>query len=89
MAHRDRLQAARREAIATGKAIPTRLPTGLPLFNVPASLVKILDRDLAAAGIAKRDERGRTVDVHALRHTFATHLYLTRPTTRRFQIVES
>jgi hypothetical protein len=27
-----------------------------------------------AAGIAKRDERGRTVDVHALRHTFGTLL---------------
>jgi len=29
---------------------------------------------LAAAGIPKRDERGRTVDLHALRHTFGTHL---------------
>ena len=49
-------------------------------------LVRILDRDLVAAGIArrvkvagkwkidKRDERGRTVDVHALRHTFGTLL---------------
>jgi hypothetical protein len=46
--------------------------------------VRILDRDLVAAGIArrvevdgkwkvdKRDERGRTVDVRALRHTFGT-----------------
>ena len=44
------------------------------LFNVPAGLVRILDHNLAAAGIPKRDDRGRTVDVHALRHTFATHL---------------
>jgi integrase len=44
------------------------------LFTVPAGLVRILDRDLAAAGIPKRDDRGRTVDVHAMRHTFATHL---------------
>ena len=29
---------------------------------------------LAAAGIAKHDERGRVVDIHALRHTFGTHL---------------
>ena len=35
---------------------------------------KILDRDLKAAGIPKRDDRGRTVDVHALRHTFGTML---------------
>jgi integrase len=44
------------------------------LFNVPKSLVRCLDRDLAAAGIAKVDDRGRTVDVHALRHTFGTLL---------------
>ncbi|MBX3416741.1 MAG: tyrosine-type recombinase/integrase [Pirellulaceae bacterium] len=44
------------------------------LFNVPKQLVKILNRDLAAAGIPKTDERGRTVDVHALRHTFGTLL---------------
>ncbi len=59
----------------------------MPLFTVPAGLVRILDRDLVAAGIARRvevspgkwkidtrDERGRTVDVHALRHTFGTLL---------------
>ncbi len=31
-------------------------------------------RDLAAADIPKEDECGRTVDLHALRHTFGTHL---------------
>jgi hypothetical protein len=41
---------------------------------VPARLVKILDRDLKLAGIPKRDERGRTLDVHALRSTFGTLL---------------
>ena len=44
------------------------------VFHVPAGLVRILNRDLQAAGIAKRDERGRTVDVHALRHSFGTLL---------------
>ncbi len=66
--------------------VPT-LPADTPLFTVPAGLVRILDRDLVAAGIArqvkgtdgkvridKQDERGRTVDVHALRHTFGTLL---------------
>ncbi len=63
-----------------------QVPADAPLFTVPTALVKILDRDLVAAGIArrvevdgkwkidKRDERGRTVDVHALRHTFGTLL---------------
>lgn len=37
-------------------------------------MIKIFDRTLAAAGIPKEDERGRTVDIHALRHTFGTHL---------------
>jgi len=50
------------------------LPADTPLFTVPAGLRRILDRDLRAAGIPKRDERDRTVDVHALRHTFGTLL---------------
>ena len=41
---------------------------------MPAGLVRILDRDLLLAGILKRDERGRTIDVHAMRHTFGTLL---------------
>jgi hypothetical protein len=36
--------------------------------------VKIFDRDLKHDGILKRDERGRTLDVHALRTTFGTLL---------------
>ena len=44
------------------------------LFNVPDDLSKVFERDRAAAGIAKRDDRGRVVDVHALRHTFGTML---------------
>lgn len=36
--------------------------------------MNILDRDLKLAGIPKRDERGRTVDVHAMRHTFGSLL---------------
>lgn len=54
--------------------LPTGLPADAPLFAVPKDLVRVLDKDLAAAGIPKRDDRGRTVDVHALRHTFGTHL---------------
>jgi integrase len=54
--------------------VPTELPPETLLFNVPFQLVKILDRDLAAAGIPKQDGRGYTVDVHALRHSFGTHL---------------
>ena len=44
------------------------------LFRVPAQLVKILKRDLKAAGIAAKDNAGRVLDVHALRHTTASHL---------------
>ena len=46
-----RLQA---EALAAAAPIPARLPPDTPLFDVPAQLVKILDRDLVAAGIARR-----------------------------------
>ena len=44
------------------------------LFNVPDGLVRILNRDLEAAGIPKKDDRGRSIDVHALRHSFGTLL---------------
>jgi integrase len=54
--------------------VAVELPHDLPLFDVPRQLVKTLDRDLAAAGIPKRDDRGRTLDVHALRHTFGSLL---------------
>ena len=50
------------------------LPPGTPLFAVPDKLVRVLDRDLKAAGIAKVDDRGWTLDVHALRHSFGTLL---------------
>ncbi len=46
----------------------------MKLFSVPDGLVRIFDRDLAAAGIVKADAEGRTVDVHSLRHTLATML---------------
>jgi len=42
--------------------------------GLPSGLIRILDRDLVLAGIPKRDERGRTLDVHALRHSFSTLL---------------
>ena len=52
------------------------------LFNVPDDLSKVFERDRAVAGIAKKDDRGRTVDVHALRHTFGTMLSVAGVTPR-------
>jgi len=52
----------------------TALPPETPVFDVPDGLLRILNRDLRAAGIPKRDERGRTLDVHAMRTTFGTLL---------------
>ena len=45
-----------------------------PLFSVPSSLLRALNCDLKAAGIPKTDDRGRAVDVHAMRMTLATML---------------
>jgi integrase len=70
----DKLSWIQAEARKTGKPIPARLPAEIPLFTVPAGLLRILNRDLRLAGIPKRDERGRTLDVHALRTTFGTLL---------------
>jgi hypothetical protein len=45
-----------------------------PLFHLDRNFLRTFNLDLAAAGIPKRDAFGRTVDVHSLRHTFATLL---------------
>jgi integrase len=70
----DKLHRLQEEALAGGAPIPARLPPDEPLFDVPHKLCKILNRDLRLAGIPKRDDRGRVLDVHALRHTFGTLL---------------
>ena len=70
----DKLAALQAEAHRRGEPIPSRLPGDSPVFAIPDGLVRIFDRDLKLAGIAKRDERGRTLDVHALRMTFGTLL---------------
>ncbi|MBN8596522.1 MAG: tyrosine-type recombinase/integrase [Planctomycetes bacterium] len=82
----DRLARAQRVARDMDQPIPATLPTNEPLFDVPDGLIRIFDRDLVFAGLAriekrggkevvvKTDDRGRTIDVHALRHTFGTHL---------------
>ena len=70
----ERLAELQEEARRMGKPIPVRLPASTPLLDLPTGLMRIFDRDLAAAGIPKRDERNRVVDIHALRVTFGTHL---------------
>jgi integrase len=44
------------------------------LVHITQAALKVFDRDLRFAGIAKRDDRGRTVCLHSLRHSFATLL---------------
>ncbi len=46
------------------------------VFEVPAGMLRIMDRDLVLAGIPKRDADGCVVHIHALRHSFGTHLSL-------------
>ena len=70
----DKLAGLQADARRRGEPIPARLPADTPVFDVPTGLVRIFDRDLKRAGIPKRDERGRTLDVHALRTTFGTLL---------------
>ncbi len=82
----DRLTRAQQAARDADDPIPAALASEEPLFNVPDGLIRIFDRDLVFAGLArvetrggkevvvKADDRGRTIDIHALRHTFGTHL---------------
>jgi integrase len=44
------------------------------VFYVPTGLLRILNRDLEAAGIPKVDEHGKRIHLHALRHSTGTHL---------------
>ncbi len=69
-----RLRVQQRAAKAASRPIPLRLSPTEKLVYVPTGLVRILNRDLEAAGIPKRDDRGRTLDVHALRTTFGSLL---------------
>ncbi len=57
----------------------------LRLFAVPAALRRIFDRDLKAAVIPKRDDRGRTADVRAMRTTCGTLLSTTGMAPRTAQ----
>ena len=82
----DRLAWAQQAARDAEQPIPAALPSDEALFDVPDGLIRIFDRDLVFAGLAriekrggkevvvKIDDRGRTIDIHALRHTFGTHL---------------
>jgi integrase len=56
---------------AAGSKAKTALPDR-KLFNITQAALKVFVRDLAYAGIAKIDDRGRTACLHSLRHTFAT-----------------
>ena len=46
------------------------------VLTVTDNFVKMIRADLKAAGIAYRDEAGRDVDFHSLRHSFITNLAL-------------
>jgi len=71
----EKLARYRRQTLKDGRTeVPVALPAGTKVFRVPRDLIRIFDRDLAAAGIPKTDADGRAVDVHSLRHTFATLL---------------
>jgi integrase len=68
----EKAEAVCRERVGVaGVVMP---PADVPLFDVPTGLIRILNRDLDAAGIPKCDDRGRTVDVHAMRGTFGSML---------------
>ncbi|GMV95126.1 MAG: hypothetical protein AMXMBFR82_49040 [Candidatus Hydrogenedentota bacterium] len=70
----DMLSAAQRAARKADGPIPMALDPSVKLFDLPASMVRVFDRDLAFAGIDKIDAHGRTLDIHSLRATFASEL---------------
>src|SRR6185295_7917061 len=77
----QRLTDAKRAALRQKETIPMRLGADEPLINISTDPIRLLDRDLLAAGLAirvrdgdkwridKADDRGRTFDIHAFRTT--------------------
>ena len=57
------------------------------VFRVPSGLLRILNRDLIAAGIDKIDEHKGRVHLHALRHSTGTHLSAANVAPRTAQAV--
>lgn len=70
----EKLAEARAKDRREGRAERAALaPTDL-LFDMPKQLIKLLDRDLAYAGLTKVDELGRKLCVHSFRYSYATNL---------------
>ena len=69
-------QRLRANADAASASIGTNpsLDPHSPAFLVPTGFLRILNRDLAYAGIAKRTPDGRTFDQYAFRTSLGTHL---------------
>ncbi len=59
---------------ASGNMLAFRQDDDPRLFDMPEKGVREFNKDLAFAGILKHDARGRTLDLHCLRHTFCTWL---------------
>ncbi|HPC16871.1 MAG TPA: tyrosine-type recombinase/integrase, partial [Candidatus Hydrogenedentes bacterium] len=69
-----RLERRRNDSRRHGGAFPMRLEPDDPLFDMPAKGTREFNKDLVAAKIPKRDDRGMSVDIHSLRHTFSSEL---------------
>jgi integrase len=69
----DRLREVQASARERG-TIRARLDPADRAFVAPVGFLRVLERDLGYAGIAKRDDLGRTVDLHAFRTSLCTHL---------------
>ena len=80
----ERLQAALKDVRLAQQSLLGRLPqvtdrvflapTGTGWGRYTTNPMRIFDRVLERAGIARMDARGEKLDIHALRHTFATRL---------------
>lgn len=69
-----RLKELQEYAESIDQPIPYRLPPEMPLFDVPKTLSRVLDKDMEFAGIPKFNEEGEVFDVHAFRTTFCSHM---------------
>ncbi len=79
---REDVQPIRQDLADALRGYLAGLAAGQPAFAMPDKTFKVIQADLAAAGIPYDDAAGRYADFHALRHTYITRLVKSNATVK-------
>ena len=85
---RDDVQPIDRRLAELLRAYLADRPTGEVVWPLPGDrLARMLRADLERAGIPYRDDRGRVIDFHSLRHSYVTQLIRSRVSPKIAQVL--